>query len=737
MRFRPNNANQKLYLKIFMPLILCIVTTLLIVSTVLYINFEKVASNQIYLANIKNLEQVSAEVSIMANMGVTLSNQIYQDPSVSKLLYFKEPEVFDLSLAISQLKNYRLSVPYIDSIYVYNSNTDTIYTESSLGEATQNNYKEFSDKQVTNVLGNYRNYKPYIPIPRKQLNTNGIEKYYYTFIMYNVITGNKLDSAIITNLSEDWIHSAINGKSDAKVSDTFIMDSKGVLVSNGVNFPMLSDYSNKDYINNILHGSETSGYFISNVNKIKSLVVYTMPDEFGWRYVRVLNWSTIFNKIESIRKLTIIIGLGILLLGILISFFISRRIYFPISKILLDLEDLQVEKRENNQILRQEFLRDLVLGRQISSEADMQEGMKKLSISISNEGEIYVLLFKIDHYNTFIQKYNIEEQNLYKFAIMNIASEIFLENCKAETVDMGNDAILVIVEGSDGDRSERFKRIQSTIFEHLKVSISMTVSSSIKNFENINQLYNQVLESSLHRLFYGHGSVIFSSIVMQYKEKEYIYPIQKEKLLIDALMVGREIEARKIYDEIIGYTYTYSFFVYSLTISHLMVALNDAINTIKKNNSISDNLNFIIPIIMLNDAETIEEVNNKFYELFEGIERILEEKKNSKHDIIINRVNEIINSKYFDQSLSVDSIADSIGISKAYICRIYKQLTLHTILDDIVKVRMGKARELLLETNCRIEEIAEKVGFSNSSYFYKAFKTVNGVTPSEFRKTKK
>ena len=85
MKFKPNSSNQKLYLKIFMPLILCIVTTMLVVSTVLYINFEKVASNQ-----------------------------IYQDSSISKLLYFKEPEVFDLSLAISQLKNCRLPVPYID-----------------------------------------------------------------------------------------------------------------------------------------------------------------------------------------------------------------------------------------------------------------------------------------------------------------------------------------------------------------------------------------------------------------------------------------------------------------------------------------------------------------------------------------------------------------------------------------------------------------------------------------------
>jgi two-component system response regulator YesN len=115
----------------------------------------------------------------------------------------------------------------------------------------------------------------------------------------------------------------------------------------------------------------------------------------------------------------------------------------------------------------------------------------------------------------------------------------------------------------------------------------------------------------------------------------------------------------------------------------------------------------------------------------------LEEKKNVKYDTIIKRVNEIINLKYADQSLSVDNIAEMIGISTPYICRIYKQNTLHTILDDIVKKRMEKAREFLLETDFAIDEIAVKIGFSNSSYFYKAFKVSNGVTPSEYRKIKK
>jgi len=66
--------------------------------------------------------------------------------------------------------------------------------------------------------------------------------------------------------------------------------------------------------------------------------------------------------------------------------------------------------------------------------------------------------------------------------------------------------------------------------------------------------------------------------------------------------------------------------------------------------------------------------------------------------------------------------------------RIYKQYTLHTVLEDIILMRMGKARELLLVTEDSISDIAGNVGFANSTYFYKAFKQMNGVTPNEYRK---
>ena len=138
-------------------------------------NFEKVASNQIYLANSKSLEQVKEEVSIMANSALAVSNQIYQDVTISKLLFYEEPDIFEISPALRQLANYRLSAPYIDSIYVYNYNTRTIYTETGKGGPVQSSFQDFEDRQILDIINHCKDYKQYIPIPREYVDTDGIK----------------------------------------------------------------------------------------------------------------------------------------------------------------------------------------------------------------------------------------------------------------------------------------------------------------------------------------------------------------------------------------------------------------------------------------------------------------------------------------------------------------------------------------------------------------------------------
>lgn len=724
---------------------LFIVITIIILSTVLYVNFERAAADQICLANMESLNKVENEVSIMSKTALTISNQIYRDLSVSKLMYYSVPDIFDMSLAIDQLINYRLSIPFIDSIYVYNKYINRIYTESGSSDIMQSSEKDFPDKQILDIIGNYRQYKPYEPIPRIYENPEGTFSYLYTFIMYDYVAGgSELYGSVFVNITEDWINNVIGNSTEFKGSNTFIINKKGVSVSHNNTFKMMEDYSDRGFIKKILSNDNSPGYFTDDIDGVKTIIVYTGVDIYGWRFVRTIPYTTVFEKIEDVRNVTIIVSFGILLVGILLSLIISRRLYNPIGKTITNLEDsLEADNRDIARMMKQEFLRNLAEGRMVSSRDELKKEYERLNINLSFDNKINVLLFKVDDYNTFMQNNNIEDRNLLKFAIINISCEVLSDAYKTEAADMGGDKVLIILEAAEADTgsdesgiSGKLEFVKSSLKEFLDLSVSVSVSGPGKSIMDIHQLYNNVLETSLYRLFYGHGCTIFSSSIENFKSKEYNYPVHKEKLLIEALMAGKSQEARRIYDDIMGETVEYPIVVFNLTISHLIFTLNNAIKIIKNHNSIQD---FGITNLLMysSNIETIDEINTQFYELFDRVSLCLEERKSSKHDELMTKIENMIQSDYPKQDISVDSIARALGISVPHLCRIYKQHTLSTIQQRIMEVRMTRARELLAESGDSIVEIAEKTGFSNSNYFYKAFKTSNGVTPKEYRKTYK
>ncbi|MBQ6859942.1 MAG: helix-turn-helix transcriptional regulator, partial [Clostridia bacterium] len=65
-----------------------------------------------------------------------------------------------------------------------------------------------------------------------------------------------------------------------------------------------------------------------------------------------------------------------------------------------------------------------------------------------------------------------------------------------------------------------------------------------------------------------------------------------------------------------------------------------------------------------------------------------------------------------------------------YFSTLFRQLSGVTFREYLRKERIEQAQRLILEGSCRLYEIAERVGYQNTSHFNRAFKAVTGVTPS-------
>ncbi|MBD0383630.1 response regulator transcription factor [Paenibacillus sedimenti] len=108
-------------------------------------------------------------------------------------------------------------------------------------------------------------------------------------------------------------------------------------------------------------------------------------------------------------------------------------------------------------------------------------------------------------------------------------------------------------------------------------------------------------------------------------------------------------------------------------------------------------------------------------------------KGNSKHRQAVDFMTQYIHEHYADEMTLAD-LADKVYISRNHLSIIFKNMTGETFNTYLTRVRIEKARELLLERNMLVYEVAERVGYKNVPYFSTLFKKFTGMNPTELIK---
>jgi two-component system response regulator YesN len=81
-----------------------------------------------------------------------------------------------------------------------------------------------------------------------------------------------------------------------------------------------------------------------------------------------------------------------------------------------------------------------------------------------------------------------------------------------------------------------------------------------------------------------------------------------------------------------------------------------------------------------------------------------------------------------------EDIAAHVYLNPAYISRLFKKETGQSLVDYIIQAKINVSKSLLTESNMKISQICESLGYDNFSHFGKTFKKYVGVTPQEYRK---
>lgn len=765
-----NIISPKKYLnKIYLWVTLGMFLVLIVFSGISYYNVQNEILKNEYTANRKILNQIKFNINYMDDMLVSVCFSTYYNSNVRNLINNANIDFGEVTKEIETIKTSIVNTnPFIQSIYIYNGQIGKYYT--TLDGVI------YEDASLNELIKSYEEVPKLVPVYRKLNLTDGntmTTKNVFTYFMYEFMRSDGyMDGAVIVNCNSDWLLRNIrelNMVDKNGQDEIFIMDNDGNFIGDPGNDKFYNSLKlrYKDYIKN--SADKTTGIFESDINGKKYLITFTNVENAKWVIIKTQPYSLVFESVNKMKTVFIVITLIFIILSFILSLKITKSIYNPIGKLvgqlrtgnipidnhkakdeisylsevyeysLEKLNQYKSEKMSDKGIVKSYFLRKLLVDSYSVSKSEFRIMIKEKEVAISNEAPFIVCVIKIDEYKKYIEKYNEEDRDIYRFAIINITSEILSGKFKNEAIDLKSDQIVIImnVDSETGDFintiKELIKQAQKFIFNYYKIKVSVSISSCSNDTKELTRLYNEALNISMYRLIFESETIITQDMVKQNIENQEIgYKPALERKLMQEIKVGNIEKSGETVNNILKEISGLSYSNIALALLQLINSLKATVDEINAQRFEAVYIDFNLLAREIFELESLDEFQAKIMELLKAVIDRSGSVENEKQTALAEAVKEIINANYFDGGLYLPEISSRLNMSAKHIARVFKTVTDMTVTEYINEVRLKKAVEWLENSKLSIHEIIPKIGIDNESYFYKLFKMKYGVTPREY-----
>lgn len=99
----------------------------------------------------------------------------------------------------------------------------------------------------------------------------------------------------------------------------------------------------------------------------------------------------------------------------------------------------------------------------------------------------------------------------------------------------------------------------------------------------------------------------------------------------------------------------------------------------------------------------------------------------------IAEVVKTINARYAEK-LTLSALAEQFGMSPSYLSRTFKRVTGFTVVGYQNLTRIREAQRLLANSDAKVKDVAERVGFEQFAHFNRTFRKITGTRPTRYRK---
>lgn len=410
---------------------------------------------------------------------------------------------------------------------------------------------------------------------------------------------------------------------------------------------------------------------------------------------------------------------------------------------------LMCQLSELKPILREKFLRDLLLGIEVMDESKLNQKMKFLELSLA-AGKFMVLVIHFDDYEYKFdclpenqkQLLIVETSNILKNMIPNVVDNFFItSNCNYKN---GYEvvAILNFSEQNKGDYFDFYdcielmcQQTQDKVNCECGLSTTIGISDIASYLSELHKLYEQALLASNYKFFKGKGNIIKITDInsktndLSTNYLDFVTEITKTLKAGDkdtaALLINNLFHQLSESNVSMKYIQNISIEIIC-AIKRMLMDTEDNIDHVFSDASIINE--------KVINMETALDIRICLHNICASVINYFNDKRKDIQTVRVEKVIEIM-QEHIESNIAVDEIARQVFLTQNYLRRIFKEKTGKNLLEYYTNLKIEKAKELLLYSNMKINEVARKVGYESTSYFCAVFKDYTSLSPKEYKES--
>ncbi|WP_339257087.1 AraC family transcriptional regulator [Paenibacillus sp. FSL R5-0713] len=489
-----------------------------------------------------------------------------------------------------------------------------------------------------------------------------------------------------------------------------------------------------------------------------------------WTYVSAAPLTSVTSPVKLVSKIIVIASAGSLILGLLLSWFASRRIYSPVARMLHlltpgrnettptdeKLDEFELLEQQWNELtsrsvtahrqlqeqlphLRDSFVLQLVQGHLYAyNEQDLQQRMRHLGFEL--EGQQYLLVqMYFTGYEQLQGRFGSQDTGLVTFAAVNITQEVAKNHFRQISVMNFHDlssAMLVIAPQDEPVKSQAMlwgQELVEVIGRTLKMKVTLMISRPAASLQELPGRFVEMEQAVAYRSVEEGSQILdLEDEACFHRNEAASYPLGLERELLQAIRLGKQDEAERVLEQFMSeITRTGST---EFQVQQMMLQLLGSIQHMMLQTGVT-------PYKLFggcNMYERLSGIREPFQmrqwmmnEVFTPYIQEIEARSQEPLKQVVERTMLYIDTHY-RSDISLENCADAEQMTPYALSKAFKQVSGINFIDYLTRVRMDAAKQLLRETTMKINDVAAAVGYQHS-YFNRIFKKQEGITPSQYR----